>query len=87
MREAPWGARGGRPPHPTSLLQAPRQQGAAAARETPDQQCWQEKEAHRGEENPFSSVRLTLKCILSSFCFLFVNAQILSLFLMKINIE
>lgn len=50
-------------PHPTSLFQAPREQGPATARETPDQQRGQEKETHRGEENSFSS----------SFCFLFVK--------------
>lgn len=56
---------------PTSLFQASCEQGPATAGETPDKQCWQEKETHRGEENPFSSLNLYFKMYSEFIAFLF----------------
>lgn len=57
----------------TSLFQAPREQGSATARETPDKQCRQEKETYRGEESPLPSVNLCFEMYPEFIRFLFVK--------------
>ena len=82
LRGAGWGRRVMLPLlFPASLFQASSEQGPATTRKTPDQQRWQEKEAHRGEENPLPVLTCTLECVQGLFCFLFVEHPDLTIIL------